>query len=621
MEYRMKKGHMLAHEIQQTGAVFGRNKEVSVIFEADGNKNTTAYTDGQEIVLPSLPDNLEFTHEETMTMRGLLDHEAGHVRHTDFEVVKKFGDTQSQLAFNISNCLEDVRLEGLVMEEYPGSRKNFSVMRESVGKHELEVFEKNPDMFTTITPEAIMSSIIRAGTLDYAGESNKKMYDAMPERFKAWGKKFADEARACKNTEEILNLALAIEKLIEQSEQNKKPEPMPEEGGKADAGKGLDGNPEEFEFDKNGDITEGKPSKSKEQKEREARSNNRNLSDVVKAAKDQLESKISGYMKEAQPTGTDYRVLSTRYDEVYTRNSTNKRHDRRHERFKVANANDYEKVKLELGGLVNTMKAKLRRALMAKENRDWDFGREFGKLDTKRLVAGSLGSQTVYKQRKDRLELDTAVHFLIDLSGSMGGEKSRVTRDATIAFSECLEGTQIRYQVSGFDNSSVYETGSARGLGPVVQKAWDTGAKYHRYEPLNIIKFKDFSEPLQLAKGPISTINSCASGNNSDRDAVIWAYHELLNRPEKRKILFVLSDGQPANETINVSGRGTLVAGLKNAIDECGKNGVECVGIGILTDHVKNIYPKSVSITKVNDLSGAIFTQLSNLLTGGKVHF
>ena len=66
-------------------------------------------------------------------------------------------------------------------------------------------------------------------------------------------------------------------------------------------------------------------------------------------------------------------------------------------------------------------------------------------------------------------------------------------------------------------------------------------------------------------------------------------------------------------------GRSSLVLGLKNAIDECGQHGVECVGIGILTEHVKDIYPKSVSINNVNDLSGAIFNQLSNLLTGGKV--
>ena len=617
----MKKGHELVHEITQTAAVFGRNKECTVIFEADAKKET-AYTDGQEITLPSLPDNLEFTHEEVMTMRGLLDHEAGHVRHTNFDAVKKFGDTQSEQAFSISNTLEDIRLERLVMEEYPGSQKNFHVMRESIGAQELEFTRANKELFTTITAPAIQSAIIRAGTLDYAGENNKAMYDDLPERFKAWGKKFSDLAKECKSTEEILNLALAVEKLLEESTLNKKPDPMPEDGegdGEAHPGKGLDGDPADFKFDPNGDFTEGKPSKGHKGQpvQGKDKQGNKMLEDIIEWAKDNTRDKVDKFMKAANPTGKDYRVLSTRWDEVYTKTSSNKRKDSRQQMLSSAPAVEYEKVKTNLGGIVNTMKAKLRRALMAKESRDWDFAREFGRLDTKRIVAGSLGSPTVYKQRKDRMELDTAVHFLIDLSGSMSGSKCRVTMEATVAFSECLEGTQIRYQVSGFDNSGGYETG-LRGL---VDKARSSGKKYHRYEPLNIFKFKEFNQSLQLAKGPISTIHDCASGNNSDRDAVVWAYHELLQRPEKRKILFVLSDGQPANAMINISdyGRGPLVKGLKDAIDECTQHGVECVGVGILTDHVKDIYPKSVSINKVDDLSGAIFNQLSNLLTGGKV--
>lgn len=613
----MKKGHELVHEIQQTAAVFGRNKECTVVFEADGKKET-AYTDGKEIVLPSLPDNLEFTHEEVMTMRGLLDHEAGHVRHTNFGSVKKFGDTQSEQAFSIANTLEDMRLEKLVMEEYPGSQKNFHVMRETIGARELEFTRANPDLFTTITAPAVQSAILRAGALSYAGENNKAMYDDLPERFKAWGQKFSDLAKQCKNTDEVLNLALAVEKLLEESTLNKKPEPMPEDGQPASGGKGLDGDPADFEFDPNGDFTEGKPAKGKGQPvQGKDKQGNNMLEDVIEWAKENTRGKVDKFMKSANPTGTDYRVLSTRYDEVYTKTSRNKRKDSRQQEIASAQAASYEKVKMRLGGLVNTMKAKLRRALMAKESRDWDFAREFGRLDTKRIVAGSLGSPTVYKQRKDRMELDTAVHFLIDLSGSMSGEKCKVAMEATVAFSECLEGTQIRYQVSGFDNSGGYDT----GLRKLVDEAQSSGKKYHRYEPLNIFKFKEFNQSLQLAKGPISCIGECASGNNSDRDAVVWAYHELLQRPEKRKILFVLSDGQPANAMINIRdyGRSPLVLGLKNAIDECGQHGVECVGIGILTEHVKDIYPKSVSINNVNDLSGAIFNQLSNLLTGGKV--
>lgn len=615
------KAHNLIHELQQTAGVFGRQKETNVIFEADGQENTTAYTDGKSIVLPSLPDNLEFTHEETMVMRGYLDHEAGHVRHTNFDSVQAFGDTQSQQAFTIGNCLEDMRLEKLVMEEYPGSRKNFTKLRETVGEKELKYMKEHPEDFTTITAAAIQSAIIRAGSLEYAGKANQEMFDMMPERFKAWGKKFADEAKACKNTDEILNLALAIEKLLEESRLNQEPKPMPKEGEKDEGGQGLDGDPSDFEFDKNGDITQGKPKKGKGQSKGQPvdAQGKRMLSDMIEQVKEDLQSKVDGYMREAKPVGTDYRVLSTRYDEVYTNKSSgHSRTEHRHGYLKSSKASDYEKTKNQLGGLVNTMKAKLRRALMAKETRDWDFGREFGKLDTKRLVVGSLGAPTVYKQRKERLEMDTAVHFLIDLSGSMGGQKIQVARDATVAFSECLEGTQIRYQVTGFCNSSLPSQ-----LHEQYKRASRTSQKYHRVEPLSLFKFKDFNTNLQLSKGSINAIGQCAGGNNSDRDAVIWAYHELMQRPEKRKILFVLSDGQPANDTINVHdyGRDPLVAGLKMAIDECGRNGVECVGIGILTDHVKDIYPKSVSIRKVEDLSGAIFVQLSNLLTGGKVRF
>ncbi|RTL05346.1 VWA domain-containing protein [Candidatus Dependentiae bacterium] len=615
----MKKGHELVHEIQQTAAVFGRNQEATVVFEADGVTGT-AWTDGKEITLPSLPDNLEFSHEETMTMRGLLDHEAGHLRHTNFESWQAFGETQSQQALAIANCLEDMRIEDRIMKEYPGAQKNLSVMRETTGVKELEHLKANSEVFTTITAPAIQNAILRAGTRDYTGAINEEMYQMIPERFKAWGHKFADEAKACKNVDEILNLALAIEKLLEESTKNKAPEPMPEDGKPDAGGSGLDGNPEDFKFDKDGDFTQGKPKHGKKAtgklKDNEG---NTMLDGPIEAIKEAVKSKVDQFMKEEKPKGTDYRILTDRYDEVFTKTSTNKRKDYRKELLERTSAVNYERTKSNLGGLVNTMKAKLRRALMAKETRDWDFAREFGKLDTKRLVAGSMGSPTVYKQRKDRMEMDTAVHFLIDLSGSMGGSKIKVATDATVAFAECLEGTQIRYQISGFDNSDARNDHYYK----LVDNAKRSKAKYHRIEPLNLFKFKEFNQSLQLAKGSIAAIRECASGNNSDRDAIIWAYHELLNRPEKRKILFVLSDGEPANATINISDvygeRSPLVLGLKNAIEECTVNGVECVGIGILTGHVKDLYPKSVSISKVEDLSGAIFNQLSNLLTGGKV--
>ena len=134
------KSHLLVHGMQQSAAVFGRNKETFVVFEGEGAK-----TDGKEIQLPSLPDDMEFTTEEAMVMRGYLDHEAGHVRHTNFDDVGKFGETCSEQAFAIANCLEDVRLERLVMKEYPGSVKNLKGLWRSVGPQRLEATKSSPN--------------------------------------------------------------------------------------------------------------------------------------------------------------------------------------------------------------------------------------------------------------------------------------------------------------------------------------------------------------------------------------------------------------------------------------------------------------------------------------------
>ncbi len=602
------KAYDLIHELGQTAAVFGRNKEVSLHFEGDG-----AYTDGKEIVLPAIDSVVEFDHNATMVMRGYLDHEAGHIRHTDFEALEKFARTNTHGCKQIWNCLEDMWLERKVMEEYPGAQKNLTVLSENVGQKELEYQKSGAIQFEKTDYDNVTTSILRMGRKDYGGEANKEMISLMPEKYRAWGDKWVEEAHKCKNSSELMNLAIAIEKMIEQAkESGSKGEPDPAEG-----------DPQEFSFNKDGDITQGKPVPGKDKSEeqiakeiREGKGSDKAV-DLNDWAKEFLQSQTDKFYEDCgSKKPRKYKVLTTRFDEVYDRDSVNARPNGRHDKIKKASVTDYERAKMNLGGLVNTMKARLRRALMAKENRDWDFGREFGRLDTKRLVAGSMGAPQVYKQRQERLEMDTAVHFLVDLSGSMGGEKIRVAADASIAFAECLEGTQIKYQISGFSND-----GYTNKLDELYQEAVNNGSTYHRYEPLNLFRYKRFNESLQVAKGAVSAISGCAGGNNSDRDAVLWAYHELASRPERRKILVVLSDGCPANSVIGSVSRDSLVGGLKMAIDEVTKNGVECVGIGICDSTVSTIYPKNVVIHDVKDLSGAVFTQLSNLLTGGKVNF
>lgn len=594
----MTKSYDLVHELTNTAAVFGRNKDVTLIFEGDG-----AATTGEEIILPSLPQNMEFSQEDTMVFRGYLDHEAGHVRHTNFEDFRKFRETCSQEAAAIHNCLEDMWLEKKVMEEYPGAEKNLRKLTEVMVETKEKPFVKeNPELFNgKPTVEGVTNTILRTGRLSYGGDGNKEMFESMPIKYRQWGKTWTEAAFKAKDTKELINIALEIEKLLDSTP---KSEDMNQ--SKSD-GEGLGGDPSEFNFDPDGDITEGQEAKGTKDKESKDAPK---LGDTSKFFEDWVQSKEDQYLKNREGGLTTYKVFSTRDDEVYERNKTPKQKSRIQKAMSSAPSSEYDKRRSKLSGVVNTMKSRLRRALLAKEMRDWDFGREYGRLDSKRIVAGSLGAQNVYKMRKDRYEMDTAVHFLVDLSGSMGGKKIEVACDSIIALSECLEGTQIKFQVTGFSNYGLASN--------VDEKARETGS-WDRIEPLKLHKFKGFGESLQVAKGSIAAIAESAGGNNSDRDAVIWAYHELKKRPEKRKILFVLSDGQPANYQIR--SRNSLVKALKEAVKDCDKAGIECVGIGILDSTVLDIYPKAVSISSVQDLSGTIFNQLSNLLTGGKVHF
>jgi cobalamin biosynthesis protein CobT len=204
------------------------------------------------------------------------------------------------------------------------------------------------------------------------------------------------------------------------------------------------------------------------------------------------------------------------------------------------------------------------------------------------------------------------------MSGSMSGSKEIVAGQAAIAFCECLEGTGIKYQVSGFDNTYNSENIPTE-LRELVYKAYKNGEKYRRYEPLNLVIFKAFNESLQVAKGALSALTDAAGGNNSDRDAVLWAANELKSRPEKRKILFVFSDGLPANDEINIGYHDNgLDNGLKDAIKDISKS-IECVGIGIDSDSVEKFYKNNVVIYKLDDLAGATFNKLSEILTEGKL--
>ena len=150
--------------------------------------------------------------------------------------------------------------------------------------------------------------------------------------------------------------------------------------------------------------------------------------------------------KELVPMGgrDDYAPMTTEYDEWRSRRDTSAMRDQP--------ASAYDERLAKMGGEVNRLRRGLERQLLAMERRDWDVAKEAGRLDTRRFAAVLSGRAHVFKARTERVEVDTAVTFLVDLSGSMNGAKAACATDCVIAFCAALDRTGVAYEVLGFSN-------------------------------------------------------------------------------------------------------------------------------------------------------------------------
>lgn len=535
------------HESTVLSSILGRNSKVNVVFEGD-----QAYTDGNTVVVPSLPQEVELSKEQQMVLRGYIDHEAGHVRHTDFSVLER--EKPNGLLHMIWNSIEDMWLERKVINEYPGAEKNIKAVSKDISAKEIEHMDSKPKVSDL---DLIGLGIRTYGRRNYFGGDYDKLLSFVPKNIQKFLPTWDEEIHKCTSTEDTCALAKKIVSYFK----NEDPE--------------MEGTPEQFLNHETGDfeLTEEEESKSK----------------IMVDVKELVSGlgKIIGKGK-----SNKYLVASTREDEWITKKNPKAGLDK-------GSLSGYESVKTAISAQVNVMKNKLRNALLAKERRDWDRGRLEGKLDSKRLAAAFNFSPTVYKQRTDRFEHDTAVTLLVDCSGSMDGSKIELAEQTAIAMCECLEVTGIKYNVLGF----------------TCWDASDVKGKYHRREGLKTYEFKGFDDPLNNSKRFINAITRVCTRNNADRDSILEAYYPLVRRQEKRKILIVLSDGHPAYECDFSS---TDVYGwTKKAVDFVSKK-VECVGIGIMSRAVKEFYPRHVVVEDVSSLGQVVTKELTRLLVGGR---
>ena len=267
---------------------------------------------------------------------------------------------------------------------------------------------------------------------------------------------------------------------------------------------------------------------------------------------------------------------------------------------------------LQLKNFISKLANKLQRKLLAKQNRSWNFDLEEGLLDTSklpRIIMDPFNSLS-FKKEKDIEFKDTLVTILIDNSGSMRGKPISVAAICADILSRTLERCLVKVEILGFTTKH-WKGGSAR-------EKWMKNEKPNlpgRLNDLRHIIYKSADTPWRQAKNNMGLmLKEGLLKENIDGEALKWAYNKMSKRKEDRKILMVISDGAPVDDsTLSTNTSDYLETNLRKTVKWIeNKTNIELLAIGIGHD-VTRYYNKAVKITDVQDLGDVMINQLTDL--------
>jgi len=267
--------------------------------------------------------------------------------------------------------------------------------------------------------------------------------------------------------------------------------------------------------------------------------------------------------------------------------------------------------------LITKLANKLQRQLLAKQNRSWEFDLEEGQLDSSKLprIIMDPCNSLSFKKEKDLEFRDTIVTLLIDNSGSMRGRPITIAAICADILSRTLERCAVKVEILGFTTKN-WKGGQSREKWNVTKKISNPG----RLNDLRHIIYKSADAPWRQSKKNIGLmLKEGLLKENIDGEAILWAYNRIKKRKEERKIIMVISDGAPVDDsTLSVNSGDYLEKHLKQTVKFIeDKTDTEILAIGIGHD-VSRYYSKAIKITDVQELGDVMFDQLSNLFNKEK---
>ena len=357
---------------------------------------------------------------------------------------------------------------------------------------------------------------------------------------------------------------------------------------------------EEDKSEENNKKENKKDPKNQEQKTEKQKKEDQEIEIEDKAASD-LKRNIKNNLGDMK-----YKSYTEEFDEII------KAEDLENDKELTRLRKNLDQQLLQLKNFISKLANKLQRKLLAKQNRSWNFDLEEGLLDTSKLTRVIMDpfNSLSFKKEKDIEFKDTLVTILIDNSGSMRGKPISVAAICADILARTLERCSVKVEILGFTTKH-WKGGSSR-------EKWMKNDKPNlpgRLNDLRHIVYKSADTPWRQAKNNMGLmLKEGLLKENIDGEALKWAYNKMSKRKEERKILMIISDGAPVDDsTLSTNTSDYLEANLQSTVKWIeNKTNIELLAIGIGHD-VTRYYNQAVKITDVHDLGDVMINQLTDL--------
>ena len=596
------------HELVETAKLFSsKGRKLNVVFDDGG-----ARTDGKTIWLPQTPPDVALSERGQRFDRAMVDHEASHHDVTNMKHFQECAAKGDRRLEGLVQGIEDCRVDKNAMLKHPGSRKNLGTARDISFEGSAEMIEQSKD-----ARHFASTGIINAWWEKYGGwpsDNRRQAFEALPPKMQDFCRKYADLADGLslkRTTKPTIALAeKALEELLAMG-------PMPPEPKDDDEGQGQgEGQPQPQP--QSGDDNEQEPgqgrghagpeeegqgnSPSPHNGEPEGQDGSASFDAGDEMASTNLADAHAQMMENEADTGRmnapDYYGDARFPNAVVETNrlavpgdwdrATGKATTwalRRYADYRIG-ATTWEQRWSETQAAVRSavakVSAKLQEAFMASSQRHWSGGHDQGALDPKALVRAYQGRDGAFRRKDSGQDINAAVTLLLDCSGSMHTDRREEVAGAmTVALAMALERMGVAVEVRGFTAD-------------------------RKRNAVDLV-FKPFDMMVSQCRYGLGWLMRSANAENVDYLNVRTAAASLLQRREPKKMLIVLSDGQP-------SGFRSELEVFCKALHK--RSELELLGVGIQSSKVDRYYPNHVVVRDLSELSTVVAERIARTLLG-----